>query len=576
MSDNAPTVCRKPLVYISADRFNTQSYPSYKLGCLPPDPTLPSIKYKNIRAKVSDNVLAATPVEPIAIPPSADYLKPFDAWDSRGNDKFGVCVASAWAHLRRIVSSKLGRREVYPDLNQVFQFYKTQNPEFDPSLYEEGGKTPYDKGMQIQQGLNYLHQHGGPDGVKAIAFASVDVKNIKSIHAALATFGSLWLHVHVLDNNFQENHNRKPWTVSTAEYLGGGHAVIAGAYATEIRFVTWGGVSTFSTEYWNSGLVQVKEKIDGKEQVVQIQPVAQAWIVIWPEHIGSRRFMIGVDIQQLANEYHDVTGRNFNFPVAPFSTLYFIQTQGSQSGAVEIHNAVADDSYATSKLHAVTQVQAGQVSNGIWAAESEDIYFIKTSQTSTGRIEVSRLPSDNSYRNFEPMGQSAFATSDASNGVFTIENEDLYFTKTKNTAKSFVEVFFADHQKKFATIESSSTSDFPTTNATDGNFFTIRGGNLYLIKTRNTASGKVEVQRADGSKGYKNIRQYVSNISTSESQNGTWDIGPKGDLYLVKTQNLQNKYVEVHTASVDSDYKALSHYASVFKAEDGPKGFWCV
>ena len=89
--------------------------------------------------------------------------------------------------------------------------------------------------------------------------------------------------------------------------------------------------------------------------------------------------MIGVDIQQLANEYYNVTGRSFDFPVAPFSTLYFIKTQGSQSEAVEIHNAVADDSYATSKLHAVTQVQAGQVSHGIWASESEDIYFIKTS-----------------------------------------------------------------------------------------------------------------------------------------------------------------------------------------------------
>ena len=260
MSDNTPTVCRKSFVYISADRFNTQSYPSYELGCLPPDPTLRSIEYKNIRTKISDNVLAATPVEPIVIPPSVDYLKPFDTWDMRGNDKFGVCVASAWAHLRRIVSSKLGRREVYPDLKQVIEFYKTQNPKFDPLSFKEGSKTPYDGGMQLQMSLDHLHKQGGPDGVKAIAFASVDVKDIESKHAALATFGSLWLRVHVLDNTSQEYKDRKPWTVSTAEYLRGGHAVIAGAYATEIRFVTWGGVSTFSTEYWNSGPISVKKK----------------------------------------------------------------------------------------------------------------------------------------------------------------------------------------------------------------------------------------------------------------------------------------------------------------------------
>ena len=86
-------------------------------------------------------------------------------------------------------------------------FYQTtQSSKLDSFLYE----PEHDNGMQIQKGLDYLHQHGGPNDVTAIAFASVDVNNLESIHAALATFGSLWLDVNVLESSSKEHYKGKP------------------------------------------------------------------------------------------------------------------------------------------------------------------------------------------------------------------------------------------------------------------------------------------------------------------------------------------------------------------------------
>ena len=475
-----------------------------------------------------------------------------------GNDKIRNCNAVAWANQRRLVSSKLGSKELYPGLNQVLEFYKTQSSKFDPESKEFGPGSPADKGMNIQIGLKSLVEQGGPDGTRALAFAKVDVNIVQDVQAALATFGSLWLGIKVLDSNMQEFDDGKPWTVSGDASKFDRHAVLAGGYNPEVQFVTWGQTASFSQGYW-----KMKDMIE------------EAWVVIWPEHVGTRRFMVGVNFQQLAKEFHELTDRTLDFPVAPFNSLYFIKALNCGSGVVEVHNAVADDSYATSKVHAVTPIQVNDAPNGTWVVESKDVYFIKAANTGTSSIEVHRLSSGSTYSAFDLHQPSGFSAGEASNGIFTIDNGDLYFIKTKNTGTGFIEVQMAGHQKSFAKIEHHATSTFPCGDASNG-YLTVRGGDLYLIKTRDTGSGKVEVYIADGDKDYKNRKQHLTWFSTSDDKNGTWDIGTKGDLYFVKTKNPGSGRVEVHVATADSSYQAVSHYASVFGAADGLNGSWCV
>jgi hypothetical protein len=164
-------------------------------------------------------------------PSSEDYLKTLTNWQMLGNDRVGDCNAVTWANMRRLVTATLSK-EYYPAQAQVWEFYRTQNPQFDPNGTTQGNGpgSGSDQGMDVQTGLEYLHANGGPDGVKAVAFAKVDHTNIDEVDAALAIFGGLWLGIAVLDANQQQFANGQPWSDVPGAKIDGGHAILAGGY----------------------------------------------------------------------------------------------------------------------------------------------------------------------------------------------------------------------------------------------------------------------------------------------------------------------------------------------------------
>jgi hypothetical protein len=258
---------------------------SYMYGRRPP---------KNAPAlRLASFLQREVPAHPVA----EDYLAKLSDWQLLGNDRVGDCNAVTWANLRRLVTATLAT-ESYPSQEQVWQFYRTQNPDFDPngSASGSGPGSSADQGMDVQTGLEYLRAHGGPDGVKAVAFAKVDPANVDEVKAALAIFGGLWLGVMVLDANEREFAAGKPWTNVRGARVVGGHAILGGGYDEDIKFITWAKETGFTPSFWNG-------EADGSPLV------EEAWIVIWPEHLGTRGFELGVDQAQLAADYQALTGR---------------------------------------------------------------------------------------------------------------------------------------------------------------------------------------------------------------------------------------------------------------------------
>jgi hypothetical protein len=229
-------------------------------------------------------------------PASEDYLANLTGWQLLGNDKVGDCNAVTWANMRRLVTATLST-ENYPTQDQVWQFYQTQNPGFDPngSPSTDGPGSQMDQGMDIQTGLEYLHANGGPDGVKVVAFAKVDHTSEPEVKAALAIFGGLWTGITVLDANQQEFSEGKAWTDVSGSAIDGGHAVLSGGYKDGIKFITWAQETRFAPSFWNG--------------VVQGTPlVEETWVVIWPEHLGTKGFEEGIDQAHLASDYQALTG----------------------------------------------------------------------------------------------------------------------------------------------------------------------------------------------------------------------------------------------------------------------------
>jgi hypothetical protein len=237
-------------------------------------------------------------------PNAVDFLaKTGPGWDMLGNDVASDCVSVTWANARRLVTTVLTGTPSYPTQDQVWQFYKTQNPGFDPAgtAANNGPGSGQDNGMDIQTALEYLVSTGGPDGVKAIAFGQVNVKNIPQVKFALAVFGYLWTGVNVLAANMDEFGAGQPWDYVPRSQGEGGHSVITGGYGPRFpgtlggdeRFITWATETSFTDAFWQ---YQAEE----------------AWVCIWPEHLGSAAFQAGVNSQALAADFHQLTGRTLD------------------------------------------------------------------------------------------------------------------------------------------------------------------------------------------------------------------------------------------------------------------------
>lgn len=256
-----------------------------KYGRRPNDRTRP-------RIRLSRSLTGVVPGYPVV----ADYLNRLSAWQMLGNDTYGDCVAVTWANLRRLTTAWLST-ENYPSLSQVMAVYATQNP------------NGADNGMDIQTLLEYLVSTGGPDGVKAVGFASVDYTNPAEVKAAIAIFGAVWVGLDVLEANEQEFDARQPWDYVSGSPDVGGHSVLVGGYGTpgapvspqlggDEKFITWAQETSFTDAFWS-------------------KQVMECWVVIWPEHLGSAEFQAGVNLQQLSADYTEITGQPFPAPVTP-------------------------------------------------------------------------------------------------------------------------------------------------------------------------------------------------------------------------------------------------------------------
>ncbi len=170
--------------------------------------------------------------------------------------------------------------------------YATQNP---------GGA---DNGMVIQDLLGWLTKNAAPDGVTALGFAKVDHTNPDEVKAAIAVFGSVWTGIAVLQANENEFDANQPWDYVSGSPDVGGHSIIVGGYGPpsggplggDERFITWAQETSFTDAFWQ-------------------REVDECWAVIWPEHMGSKEFLAGVDLATFAADYTAITGKPFPAPI---------------------------------------------------------------------------------------------------------------------------------------------------------------------------------------------------------------------------------------------------------------------
>lgn len=246
------------------------AHPNRKLGKKPPLP--------GRRALMLRDVLSGTLPEH---PPTADYLLGIEFGLYR-NDEYGDCGPTAIANLRRLTTYDLTGVMQAPSQDDVFDLYRrSTTPPFDPATGAN------DNGVYLQQMLEAVHA-GGIGGIRCVAFAKIDVSDHETLRAATAIFGGVLYGVD-LQVAQQRQTDAGTWDYAPSGDWGG-HAVPGGQYdADSLRIVTWA------------------ELVDMTDRFVTHQ-ADEAWVVIWPEHLGSRAFLQGVSLDRLAAAYQSLTG----------------------------------------------------------------------------------------------------------------------------------------------------------------------------------------------------------------------------------------------------------------------------
>ena len=251
---------------------------SHQLGKLDPIPSRPRLKFKNFWTGI-------TPDHPLA----ENYQDAINDYQELGNDLFGVCVPVGMANLTYLVTTYAGT-PLYPNQQDVFDLYKTQNPAFIPNP----NSPIQDNGMVVQKMLEYCQKTGWPNGRRIIAFASVNIKNPDEIRAASAIFGGVLLGMGVQRAQQQQFDAGQVWDYVPGSTVEGGHCVFDGGYAStpklDFRFVTWKTKTAMTQSYWDK---------EGDE----------CWVVVQPENLLTKQFQQGVTIDILKSDFYNLTGK---------------------------------------------------------------------------------------------------------------------------------------------------------------------------------------------------------------------------------------------------------------------------
>jgi hypothetical protein len=257
---------------------------------------------------------------------------------------------------------------------------------------------------------------------------------------------------------------------------------------------------------------------------------------------------------------------------APLLDLCFLKTANVAQGKVEAFTATQSSGY-TAGLSSVTRFSSSDAGNGWFGMHRNgNVYFVKTRNTASGKIEVFTATRSSGYTE----GISAvtrFSASDGANGRFgVLPNGDVYFVKTRNTGTGTIEAFTALGPTYKAGL--STPTRFTAAEAANGMFGMLPTSDIYFVKIRNTGSGKVEALTATSASGYAAGVHVPTRFSSADADNGTFGMLSSGDVYFIKTKNTASGKIEVFTATRASNYTSGLSVASRFPSGDGPTGAW--
>lgn len=251
----------------------------------------------------------------IVVPASANHLSGVPAFNMGGNNRFGTCGPTSYSNYVAMVYWNIIGAQVTSTDDAVFDLYRASgNPQFDPNTdADDNGvdmvvllNAAVSQGIQVEYtGVTNPAVYpsnlpapvaGSTDVVKAVCFGALD-NSVDSLRIATAVFGGCELAVS-LEVAQQQQLSTGVWNYQPSGSWGG-HAIMGAAYSgsadinsPDEEIITW------------------TQQVGLTDLFVDRQ-LSQSFAVVLPAHLTHPPFLQGVDVQQLAHDYQELTGQSF-------------------------------------------------------------------------------------------------------------------------------------------------------------------------------------------------------------------------------------------------------------------------
>lgn len=239
---------------------------------------------KNNKSLCFEDFVTTVPSHPIA------DAAPNYTYGMMGNDKWGDCVCADEGHSQQVVSGILTGAQVIPTLDQIVEWYKTQNPSWNPTSGGEGN------GMDMQTFCEYLTS---PAQKVLLGFAKVDFHNIQMFQAAIFLGLSIKVGVQLQQAQMGKQYDEGLWDYVPGSPNIGGHDICFVGYndgTKRYQLITWG-------------------KLIECTQAFVDNLADEAWFPLRQWHVDHPTFWNHFDIAAFAQAVSAITGGKVNIPV---------------------------------------------------------------------------------------------------------------------------------------------------------------------------------------------------------------------------------------------------------------------
>jgi hypothetical protein len=254
-----------------------------------------------------------------------------------------------------------------------------------------------------------------------------------------------------------------------------------------------------------------------------------------------------------------VTKQRVTQVYAPAPDLCFINTKQTPTGMVRIRRSYGSGKFAEEFTSSFTQTEAD---SGIFQMVDTDLWFIKTKNTESGKVELHKRTANSQYRTIIDLSPSV-----AAQGWLQMTRTGLWFIRTKGWTNPTVALSRFIAESNYQTFHAFN-ANIPD-NEADNGIFQMMGQDLWFIKIKNTRSGTIELHQRTAMSGYQTGVHQVIEWTPSEFSGGRLQM-VGADLWYIQT--MPGALVKLHQRTAWSRYRSVMSKDSEIAAREAEYG----